>query len=439
MAYKAAVRSGSLKTLAGGKASITAAEKHAKRLDPVAQKRRVRATDPIAWAKGDDGPLDYVAAYKAHKHETKAHERKNAALAMEMKLIVSPSWLAEDGRDPRDPNNERVQEVVEQAKAWAESWGGNGAVWAVRYDTDERGAGVVDVFMSPTREQRHKNGKSKLVISTRKAKAELLDAEKALDPELRTSGAAMQSGWARWCQQHLDPSLERGKPKIETAREHVHADVYAAEAEEARRKAAVELREALRLTREAEERLAPLRAAVKALEAHEAETKARKDEIRNEELLQELKTMCSQRAFHDPLMEAALWTVMVPGKANKARDAAGVTETDGPRAAWTKVRDAKEGAAALVLDEYRQKCPEGDPRSIKRLIPEIRSANTLRRLLNRSDFAQQIGRWVQARIEEIIQRPLSQEAKFAQELSEGLRQSLRDTAQSSDLERRTPY
>lgn len=267
MAYKAAVRAGSLKTVGAGKQSISAAESHAKRLDPVAQSRVVSPRDPIAWSKAE-GDLDYVEAFQIHKRETGASERKGADLAMEFKLVVSPEWLAEVG-DPHDPDNERVGLLFEEAKAWAESWGGKGAVWAVRYDTDERGAGVVDVFMSPVREQRHKTGKTKTVISCRKAKEELLEAERVYEPELKTSGAAMQSSWARWCGQFLDSSIERGVSKETTGREHIHADVYAREVEAAREKAAREVAEANKAVLEAQGKLKAVAAALDALEAWE--------------------------------------------------------------------------------------------------------------------------------------------------------------------------
>lgn len=261
LTFKAAIRAGAIKTIkrGTGRGSLEAAEKHAKREDPVSQKRVVRPSEPIAWSKADGlkgmrpgeedgstvevtfGSLDYVEAFKAHKKAAGASERKGSDLAIEFKVVVSPDWLAEDGEDPRDRNNPRVQQLVAEAQAWAESWGGKGAVWAVRYDTDEEGAGVVDVFMSPVREQRHKNGSSKLVISCRKAKQELLEAERVLEPELKNSGAAMQSSWARWCQEKLDSRIERGISKEETGREHVHAEVYAKEAQKALNRVKVEL------------------------------------------------------------------------------------------------------------------------------------------------------------------------------------------------------
>jgi len=232
VSFKAAVRCVTLKSIGSGRAGIGAAESHAKRLDPVAQKRRVRESDPIAWSKGD-GPLDYVDAFKKHKREFGASERANSGLAMEFKIVVSPEWLKETG-SPHDENNPRVQQLYDEALKWAESWGGASSSWSARYDTDETGSGVVDIFLSPIREQKHKSGKSKQVISCRKAKEELLAAERALDPSIRTSGAAMQSSWARWCQEKLDSRIERGTPKEETQANHIHADVYAKAAEETR-------------------------------------------------------------------------------------------------------------------------------------------------------------------------------------------------------------
>lgn len=228
--FKAAVRSASLKSIGSGRAGIGAAESHAKRLDPVAKSRRIRESDPLAWSKGS-GALDYVEAFKNHKKEFSASERANSGLAMEFKIVVSPEWVKETG-SAHDPNNPRVKQLYDEALKWAESWGGSGSVWGMRYDTDEKGSGVVDVFMSPIREQKHKSGKTKQVVSCRKAKEELLAFEKAIDPSIRTSGAAMQSSWARWCQEHLDHRIERGTPKAETQAEHIHADVYAKAAEE---------------------------------------------------------------------------------------------------------------------------------------------------------------------------------------------------------------
>ena len=322
MAFKAAIRAGALKTIGSGRDGIQSAESHAKRLDPVAQGRVVIERDPIAWSKAKSGALDYVEAFKAHKQETGAGERKGSALALEFKAVVSPDWLAEGGADPRDPNNPRVQQLVAEAKAWAESWGGKGAVWAVRYDTDEKGAGVVDLFMSPVRQQAHKSGKSKAVISTGKAKAELLEAEKALDPSLKTSGAAMQSSWARWSQQRLDARIERGQSREQTGREHVHAEIYAAGAEKARAEA----------RRDAEAEAQALKAQILAEASTEAQRAA-----------QALKAQILAEARAEATREAQA------AKAQIHREAL----TEAARAAHAEISTLMDGARAEMQDVLR--------------------------------------------------------------------------------------
>ena len=208
--FKAAIRVNKITSIA----QLRGATLHAERADETSQARLREGAEPgagLAWSKAEKD-RDYLAAFKAHKAELKAGERKNAPIALQALCVVSPEWVEKAGNlhDPENPHN---RQLFDQAKAWAESWGGKGAVWAVRYDTDEKGAGVVDLFMSPVRQQHHKSGKSKAVISCRKAKEELLATERALDASIKTSGAAMQSSWARWCQQRLDARLERGQPK----------------------------------------------------------------------------------------------------------------------------------------------------------------------------------------------------------------------------------
>lgn len=58
MAFKAAIRAGALTSVGKGKGrgSIAAAESHAKREDPVAKRRSVRASPPVAWSKAEAMP-----------------------------------------------------------------------------------------------------------------------------------------------------------------------------------------------------------------------------------------------------------------------------------------------------------------------------------------------------------------------------------------------
>lgn len=209
---------------------IQSAERHAKREDKTSQKRQSgdrHWAENYFWSKAGDGPLfggaDYAAAYKIHKKEMGVtSERKGAAIGQHLLVGVSPEWLAETG-DPRDLRNPRVKELIEEAKDWAESWMGEGAVWAVRYDTDEKGSGVVDILASPVRTAHHKSGQSKPSISVRKANAEL--AEKHGRPN---AFQAMQDDWALWASQRLSERLQRGIPQKETGREHLTPEAYSA-------------------------------------------------------------------------------------------------------------------------------------------------------------------------------------------------------------------
>jgi hypothetical protein len=227
----------SLQTSAGSNfkdyAQIKSAEAHAKRQDLTSEKRQVEGRsheDNHFWSKAGEGleggGADYAAAYRKHKkdHGVKS-ERKGAAMGQHLLVGVSPEWLAEGG-DPRDINNPRVVQLIDEAKAWAESWMGEGAVWGVRYDTDEKGAGVVDILASPIREQKHRGGSSKPAISVRKANRELAEKHGVMK-----SYEAMQTDWALHAQTHLDKDLKRGEPKAETKRENVSPEVYAAAVE----------------------------------------------------------------------------------------------------------------------------------------------------------------------------------------------------------------
>jgi hypothetical protein len=209
-------------------AQIQSAEAHAKRQDLTSQNRQDEGRSHEAnyfWSKVgeglDGGGADYAAAFREHKRQAGVKsERKGAAIGQHLLVGVSPEWLAKTG-DPRDLSNARVKAVIEQAKAWAESWMGEGAVWAVRYDTDEKGAGVVDILASPVREGRAGRGKPKPQISINKAKTELQE-----QVGTRNSYEAMQTHWAEWAQKTLDPALQRGKPKEETRREHLYPEEF---------------------------------------------------------------------------------------------------------------------------------------------------------------------------------------------------------------------
>lgn len=226
--FKCAVRASSIKSL-NGHHSLSAAQDHAQRLDVTSQKRSIHPDQkPIAWSKAGIGKeLDYVEAFKIHKTELSAGERKNSSLAEHLLLVISPEWLEETG-DPHDPDNPRVKALFENAREWVESWAGQGSVWGLRYDRDEAGSGIIDVFVSPVHEQKQrKSDKTKKVISVNKSIQALFEMERVLDPMVKRPRGALQSSWARWCQDYLDPRIERGDYKEKTKRDHIHADILA--------------------------------------------------------------------------------------------------------------------------------------------------------------------------------------------------------------------
>lgn len=237
-AFKSFVRAANVKSGSTGKRSMGGIEAHAKRLDKTSLLRRVRELDPLAWSKMGSGinagGCDLWDAFKRHKEETGAVERGGASLALHMLVGVSREWLEEDGRDAHSAKNDRIQRLFDAAKAWAESWAGEGSVIHTRFDLDEQGSGNVDLVVVPVRMQRRKSRKNAaakevLTISTRMAKEELRKAMKA-----KNSGQAMQSSWNAWCKDRLDLRIERGKSSEQTRRKHIHADILRAEGEKQR-------------------------------------------------------------------------------------------------------------------------------------------------------------------------------------------------------------
>ncbi|UWQ01047.1 plasmid recombination protein [Aliiroseovarius crassostreae] len=236
--FKSFVRAANVKSGSTVKRSMGGIEAHAKRLDKTALLRRVRELEPLAWSKIgagiNGGGCDIWDAFKRHKDETGAVERGGASLALHMLVGVSREWLEEDGRDPHSEDNDRILTLFREAKAWTESWAGEGSVIHTRFDLDEQGSGNVDVLVVPTRMQRRKTRKKVatkevLTISTRMAKEELRKSLKA-----KTSGQAMQTSWNDWCRERLDLRIQRGTSREQTQHKHIHADVLRAEGDRQR-------------------------------------------------------------------------------------------------------------------------------------------------------------------------------------------------------------
>jgi Plasmid recombination enzyme len=212
--FKAAIRINKITSIA----QLRGATLHAERGDETSQARLREGAEPgaaLAWCKASQSDRDYLTAFKAHKAEMSAGERKGAPLCMQALCVISPEWVKAAG-DLHDPDNPRNRALFDQATAWAESWAGKGSVFGARLDLDEAGGAVVDLMIAPVRDSR-----GKPVISTQKALVEL----KAATGE-RNEYSALQTSWADWASQHLDAQIERGTRRMITDRQHLSPETY---------------------------------------------------------------------------------------------------------------------------------------------------------------------------------------------------------------------
>lgn len=219
--FKAAIRVNKFTSIA----QLRGASLHAQRHDETGKARVRDDAEPgfgLAWSKAEND-RDYLAAFKAHKSELGAGERKGSPLCLQAICVVSPEWVEKAG-NLHDPDNPHNRQLFDQAKAWAESWGGEGSVIATRLDLDEKGGAVVDVLVSPVRESR-----GKPVISTNKALRELKEATGE-----RNEYSALQTSWADWCRENLDSEIVRGTRKEITQRQHLSPETYGAVMDKAR-------------------------------------------------------------------------------------------------------------------------------------------------------------------------------------------------------------
>lgn len=209
--------------------------RHARRDDETSKPRIRKEASPgtaISWSCDEAPRPDYVASFRAFKKAKGAGERKGAQLGLHIFVGVSPEWVREAG-DLHDPMNPRNQQLLEAARSWADTWS-NGGTYAARIDLDETGGALVDLFIAPTSEQKHKSGKSKLTISVNKA-LEALSIKHTGKKSKHYS--ALNTSWAEYARANLDTRLKRGRPKGETGIEHIGPDQYRtmmAEAEAAR-------------------------------------------------------------------------------------------------------------------------------------------------------------------------------------------------------------
>lgn len=201
---------------------------HGQRLDPAAKTRVDPALTPINLAASDyaDDPLDLVAAFKARKKQSGASEYGKAAIGLHAVLVVSPE-LVRERADPHDPQNPINQKLFEQGKCWAELEFGSGSVIGARLDMDEAGSGVLDLIIVPVATARMNKNREKKIISVNKALDKIADKY-----GVKKSFEALQDSWSAHAKKHIDKRLKRGRPKQETGRRHIHADVFREAAQE---------------------------------------------------------------------------------------------------------------------------------------------------------------------------------------------------------------
>lgn len=193
---------------------------HARRTSPTAE-TRPDATPGLALKYSIVAdPDDYVAAHSQHLAQNNARCRGGSAIGLHLLIGVSRESIQEGG-DEHGPRNPKNIQLFKEAIAFAEAT--IGGVIAARLDLDERGAGIVDVFVVPIRARSARSTKTgerinKAVpeVSVRKA----LKEAQQLTGEKREYGA-LQTLWARHARKSLDHRLVRGELKTETGKEHL--------------------------------------------------------------------------------------------------------------------------------------------------------------------------------------------------------------------------
>lgn len=195
--------------------------KHAKGLDAMSRARarpgaEIRA---VGWRfDGKEDILDVSNAFECYLHAKGApSHHKGSALALQLIIGVSPQWVAQAG-DVHRAENPRVVELLKKAVIFVQNE--LAGVWNARYDVDETGGGVVDVFASSIAQRR--NG-GREYISVSKA-IEALSKRREVSPT--RSYAALQDAWAEFAGKELDLTIVRGRPKTETAAMYMRPEEY---------------------------------------------------------------------------------------------------------------------------------------------------------------------------------------------------------------------
>ena len=216
---------------------LVAQGRHARRRDRTGAARVRQGAIPgtsLGWSLLD-GPIPeprpvhsshYAAAHRALLRAHGARVRKGAPLGLHLLVNISPGWVTEGG-GLHDPANPRIQAHFAAVVDWVRVAFGAEALFAVRIDLDETGGGVADVFVAPLRRLGHKirSASGHLWVSVNRAMEELTDSTGHLGWE---NWHAINTSWAAYARQHLDPRLKRGIPAAITGHRHISPDLLRA-------------------------------------------------------------------------------------------------------------------------------------------------------------------------------------------------------------------
>jgi hypothetical protein len=275
-------------------------ELHALRVDSLA---RENLRDGAVAGAGLDWPdrnaRRLTKAYGDFKKRNDADPRGGSQLLHSVGVALSPKWITANGKlDPYDSKNPNNILLLNTAVAWVKSFAGDDAIVSARMDLDEQGCGWVDVYFAPIRQQKYKGrSKTKAVISVNKCLE-----EHALSHGYSKGShyAALNTGWAKYAQKHLDPSIQRGNPKKYTGKEHLPPRLFKAEQEALK---AVEIAEQEKASAE-EQKVAYIKAGAELQASHNETTKALVD-ILEDPSLEELKPRPKNGAWDVPKSIAA--------------------------------------------------------------------------------------------------------------------------------------
>ena len=227
------------------------------------ERRRPNATHRcLAWSYGSSAkdalvPMTVAAAKRSrvmhvpaamerYLRDENARVRKGAKQCLKLIAGLSPSYRPPGQPELRfnhDPENPLNQRLLVEARNWANKELG-GCVHA-RMDLDERGMGVVDLFVVPV--STHARWGTKWVSANKALQAlALRQGRHKVD-----NYAALQDSFCQHMARAFDDrSIQRGRPKAETGAEHLSEDDYARMREEAKARGIAEAQEALERERE---------------------------------------------------------------------------------------------------------------------------------------------------------------------------------------------